>query len=117
MMNLETKVQNNMNVSNCMWIYSFEDKVLIKIYENGKYTYKLFKLKEGELGLLDEKTDRDEWYYGSGNLGILASFKNKMINFSTIKLWFSENKVEDRKLFYNSLVGPTEFPEFAEDIC
>ena len=71
-MNLETKEQKDLNISKCHDIYSFEDNVLIKIYENGKYTYKLFKFKESELLLLDEKTGL-EYYTGFGNLGILKN--------------------------------------------
>ena len=67
--------------------------------------------------LLDEKTD-SVWYIGSGNLGILFSADGKeLLNFSTGKLVFSENKVKDRKWLYNSLVGPNLYPGFAEEIC
>ena len=70
---------------------------------------------KGELQLLDEKTDSDD-FYGFANLGILKN-ENYLLNFSTGKLVFSENKVYRDKYFYNSLVGPTQYPELAEDIC
>ena len=70
-MNLETKEQKDLKIANCELFRSFEDKVLIHIEKNLKVTYKLFKLTEdGELKLLDEKID-SEWFYGSGDLGIL----------------------------------------------
>ena len=69
-MNLETKEQKDLKIENCSCIWSFEDKVLIRIYENEKWILKLFKFKEGELELLDEKTGSEE-FGGYGNLGIL----------------------------------------------
>ena len=56
-MNLETKEQKDLKIGNCTRMWSFEDKVLIQIRENLKVNYKLFKFKESELQLLDEKTD------------------------------------------------------------
>ena len=58
-----------------------------------------------------------ECFNGSGNLGIISSYKNELLNFSSGKLVLSEDKVKDRKFFYNSLVGHTQYPEFAEEIC
>ena len=96
-----------MKISNCDQIWSFEDKVLIEIYENEKLTYKLYKFKEGELQLLDEKTG-SEHFVGLGNLGVLSSYNDKeLLNFTSGKLVFFEDKVERLKQFYNSLVGPT----------
>ena len=46
-MNLETKEQKDLKIGNCSDIYSFENKILIEIYGNENYTYKLFKFKEG----------------------------------------------------------------------
>ena len=112
-MNIETKEKDNFKIRNCYDIWSFEDKVLIEIRENKKLTYKLFKLKESDLELLDEKTDSDR-FYGYGNLGILSSADNKeLFNFSSGKLVFSENKIERDEYFYNTLVGPTEYTKFA----
>ena len=57
-------------------------------------------------------------YVGFGNLGIIFSDENNLLDFSSGKLVFTEDKVENRKnIFYNSLIGPTEYPEFAEEIC
>ena len=117
MMNLETKDQKDLKISNCELIHSFEDKVLIQTNENFKWYQKLFQLKESELLLLDEKTGSDD-FGGSGNLGILSN-GIKLLNFSSGNLIFFEDKVgyKNRKYFYNFLVGPTEYPEFAEKIC
>ena len=77
-MNLLTNVQKDLLISNCSSIHSFEDKVLIHIENIENYPYKtvtqkLLKLSEkGEIQLLDEKTNSD-YFYGSGNLGILSS--------------------------------------------
>ena len=121
MINLETNVQKITIVANCQFIHSFEDKILIQTNDNKKVTSKLFKFNEGKLHLLDEKIgyhQHSDVFFGPGNLGILRSFAgDKLLNFSTGKLLFLENKVKDRKWFYNSLVGPTEFPEFVEEIC
>ena len=114
-MNLETKEQKDLKISNCDGIWSFENKILIDIEENEKYTYNLFKFKEGELQLLDEKTN-SEFFGGSANLGVLHS-ENLLLNFSTGKLVFSKNKVKRDKWFYNYLAGPTHYPEFADEIC
>ena len=49
-------------------------------------------------------------------MGIIANAKY-LVNFSSGELIVSDNNVKKRKKIYNSLVGPTEFSEFAEDIC
>ena len=55
-MNLEAKEQKDLQIANCWSIYSFEDQVLIQTKESRYIRYRLFKYKEGELQLLDEKT-------------------------------------------------------------
>ena len=68
--------------------------------------------------LLDEKTG-NEYYGGFGNLGILSTNENKLLYFFTGKLIFIEDKVgyDNRKYYYNYLVGSTNYPEYAEEIC
>ena len=36
MMNLETKILKDLKIGNCYVIHSYEDKVLLQIYENEK---------------------------------------------------------------------------------
>ena len=126
-MNLESQEQKDLNLANCIAIHSFEDKILIQIFENKIVTQKLFKLtEEGELELLDEKTN-SEYFGGCGNLGILDNEDKesvefwlngkRLLDFSSGKLVFTKDKEKDRKYIYNSLVGPTEYPEVVEEIC
>ena len=57
----------------------------------------------------------DHLFCGRANLGIVYNDK-QLLNFSTGKLVVSENNVKRDIKFYNTLVGPTEFPEIAEEI-
>ena len=57
----------------------------------------------------------NKWFSGSANLGIVSN-DEQLLNFSTGKFVVTENKEKNRVQFYNLLVGPTEFPELAEEI-
>ena len=114
-MNLKTQEQKDLEISHCSFIHSFEDKVLVQILDQKKIQ-KLFQFTKGELQLLDEKSVSEQ-FTGNGNLGILSSMSNKLLNFFSGKIVITKNKIEYRSEFYNSLVGPTKYPEFAEEIC
>ena len=73
-----------------------------------------------ELKLVDKMYFKDSisakfWFHGSANLGIVFS-DELLLNFSSGKLQTIRINEQNDKKFYNSLVGPTEFPELAEEI-
>ena len=101
---------------NCQQLYSFENYLVILTQEeNLNWIHLLFFFTdEGELIFL-EKITIDGYFGGLGNLRIISTYGYTM-DFHAGKLVIKEDKRRE-KAYYNSLVGPTHFPELAEEVC